>query len=315
MAIMERKDFWTDVFAIQGSVTPYVLKRVLCFGLIGAAVWGLIRLTGVETQVGIAPYEVVGAVLTLLLVLRTNSGYDRWYEARKLWGGIVNQSRNLGLIGLAYGPDDPEWKDRFIRWTAAFPHACRHSLRSESDISDIRELLGPRADAVERAQHMPLFIAAKISLMLRQAMDEGQLDRFAFLQAERERALLIDHIGACERILKTPLARVFSIKIRRFLFLFLSSLPIALVDKTGALTPLITMMVAYPLVALDQVGIELQNPFSRTRLSHLPLTEICAAIQENLFGLLESSDLAQPSLDADNAAAYAAGARDAKLRA
>ncbi len=137
---------------------------------------------------------------------------------------------------------------------------------------------------------MPLYVSLQIGRMLRDAVREGRLDRFAFLEAERERAQLIDHVGACERILKTPLARVFSIKIRRFLFFFLSSLPIALVDKTGALTPLITCFVAYPLVSLDQIGVELQNPFSKARLSHLPLSEICDAIQENLFALLDVAD-------------------------
>ena len=102
------------------------------------------------------------------------------------------------------------------------------------------------------------------------------------LEAERERSQLIDHIGACERILKTPLARVFSIKIRRFLFLYLAILPVAIVDRCGALTVLLTMLVAYPLLSLDQIGIELENPFSKARLSHLPLEEIGATIQRNV---------------------------------
>lgn len=316
VAIQERRDFWVDVFAIKGSVTPYVIKRVLVFGLVGLAVWLFVIATGLEPHVGIAPYEVVGAVITLLLVLRTNSGYDRWYEARKLWGGIVNQTRNLGVMGLTYGPDDPAWRSRFIRWVASFAHASRHSLRGEDDISDIRALVGnEQGNAVARAQHMPLFVSCRLGAMLRSAMEEGQMDRFAFLAAEKERASLIDHIGACERILKTPLARVFSIKIRRFLFLFLATLPIALVDKTGSLTPLITMLAAYPLVALDQVGIELQNPFSRARLSHLPLTEICAAIQENLFGMLESPDLANSFATSDGLDAMTEDRRAANIPA
>ena len=99
------------------------------------------------------------------------------------------------------------------------------------------------------------------------------MDGFAFMRADDQRAQLIDHIGACERILATPLAKVVSIKVRHFIFLYLALLPLAIVDKSGMLTPFLTMLIAFPLLALDQIGIELENPFSVLRLSHLPLTK------------------------------------------
>lgn len=279
---MNREDFWPEVFRLHGSVTPYVVWRVVVFGLFAALVWLLAEWADSHPDLPVAPYEIVGVVLALLLVIRTNAGYDRWYEARKLWGGIVNQSRNLGIIGVAYGPDDAAWQDQFSRWTSAFCHVCRHSLRGEKDLRDLERLLGPEEVArLARAQHMPMYAAGKLSLLLREAVANG-MDRFAFMQAEHERATLIDHIGACERIMKTPLARVFSIKIRRFLFLYLIGLPIAIVDKMGVLTPLLTVAVAYPLLSVDQIGIELQNPFATDRLSHLPLDEICGAIERNV---------------------------------
>jgi len=100
--------------------------------------------------------------------------------------------------------------------------------------------------------------------------------------------LLIDHIGACERILKTPLPQAYAIKIRRFIALFLLTLPFALLHRISGewMVPLITMMVAYPLMSLDQIGIELQNPFAKANLSHLPLGDISANIEKNLVGLL-----------------------------
>src|SRR5690606_37599822 len=130
---------------------------------------------------GIAHYELIGAMLAVLLMLRTNAGYDRWYEGRKLWGGIVNQSRNLAQIGMTYGPADPKWRSEFVRWTAAFSHACRHSLRNERDISDLRNLLGPKDIAqLTAAQHMPLFVSNRIATLLRDAVDRDQMERFAF---------------------------------------------------------------------------------------------------------------------------------------
>lgn len=294
---MNREDFWAEVFRVSGSVTPFVLGRVIFFTALSIVVW----LVEVEYQfhsgLEVAPYEIVGVVLALLLMLRTNAGYDRWYEARKLWGGIVNQSRNLGTIGVVYGPRDSQWQDQFVRWTAAFGHASRHSLRGEKDVSDMQALLGRAETArLARAPHMPMYVAGRLASMLRAAVEEGAMDRFAFMQAEKERAMLIDHIGACERIIRTPLAKVFSIKIRRFLFLYLVALPIAIVDKTGMFTPLLVLMVAYPLLSLDQIGIELQNPFSLDRLSHLPLDEIAANIENNVMSLL-----AEPEADSEPA--------------
>ncbi len=282
--MMYRQDFWYEVFKWHGSVTPYVLARVLVFCTISVIVHSVVEWTGVQTGLGVAPYEIVGVVLALLLVTRTNAGYDRWYEARKLWGGIVNQTRNLATIGAVYGPQDREWQAEFANWVAAFPHACIRKLRGDDDWQELKRLLGPQQAAeLAAAPHAPLHVAGRIAQLLHQATRSGQFDRFAFIQAEHERATLIDHIGACERIMKTPLARVFSIKIRRFLFLYLVALPIAIVDKTGVMTPIIVLLVAYPLLSLDQIGMELQNPFDTTRLSHLPLDEISATIENNVM--------------------------------
>jgi putative membrane protein len=111
---------------------------------------------------------------------------------------------------------------------------------------------------------------------------------FAFLQAEGQRGTLIDHVGACERILKTPLARVYSIKIRQFIVLFLVPLNFALLYKfeSNWLVPPFLMLVAYPVSAVDPIGSELQNPFSPRNLGHLPLEDICGTIEANLLGLL-----------------------------
>lgn len=297
MVDLNRRTFWRDAFAIHGSATPKVLPDVVVFGLFAAAicafVWFWERWYGVRLGLEVAPHELVGAALGLLLILRTNSGYDRWWEARKLWGGIVNQSRNLAISGITYGPQDRQWREQLVRWAAAFPHVARASLRGQPVAPEITSLVGPEAaEQVGRSVHPPSAVAMQLGTLLRSAVDTRKLDRIAFLQIDKERAQLIDHIGACERILKTPLALVYSIKIRRFIAMFLFSLPFALVHRLQAewQVPLLTMLVAYPLLGLDRIGAELQNPFSQQHLSHLPLSEICDTIERNVTGLVRDAE-------------------------
>jgi putative membrane protein len=290
---IDRPQFWSEVFTLHNSVSPRIQFRIAVFGLVALVVWAIGANTTLIPTSGVAPYELIGVVLALLLVLRTNSGYDRWYEGRKLWGGIVNQSRNLAQVGLAYGPRDWNWRNQFVRWTVAFSHVSRHSLRGERNLDDIRALLGDHdTDELANSRHMPMYVSRRLAVLMQEAVDAGQFDRFAFLQAEQQRSMLIDHIGACERIVKTPLAKSLSVKIRRFLFLYLVALPFGIFDKTGLLTPVIVMLVAYPLLSLDQIGVELQNPFSCRRLSHLPLDDICQTIQYDLMDSLRQESTA-----------------------
>ena len=288
--------FWQQATAVRGSVTPYVMGHVLAFGLFAVVIQRLSHYLsdnyhfdlGIEAN----PFEIAGAVLGLLLVFRTNASYDRWWEARKLWGGIVNQCRNLAITGLSYGPQDEGWRTDFIRWIAVFPHVCRLNLRSEKPDEKVIALMGPEVAAqIGAADHMPNYVIYKLGQLLQKAVEEHGMDRLAFIQADTQRPELIDHIGACERILKTPLPLVYVIKIRQYLVLFLLALPFVLIHKLQGdwLSPLVTMGVAYPLLSIDQIGVELLHPFSKEHLSHLPLGTISANIEKNVKALLTQS--------------------------
>ncbi|MFN4140794.1 bestrophin family protein, partial [Aestuariivirga sp.] len=263
-----------------------VMPRVLGFTLYAAAV-GLVHDLHAWRGLESGPVQWTGAFLALLLVLRTNGGYERWWEARKLWGGIVNQSRNLAIAGLTYGPRDPAWRRRFAALVATFPHVCRESLRGSRELGPIEPLLpeelrGPLA----RVQHMPTFVSQRIAAMLREALQRGAMEPLAFHSAERERAMLIDHIGGCERILKTPLPRIHTIKLRRFILLYLLGLPVAVAGDAWWLPAIVTLFVSYALLAIDQIAAELENPFSKRNLSHLPLEDIAATVEGNVLALL-----------------------------
>lgn len=283
----EPKHFLRTALAWQGSVTPQVLPRVAAVALYSIAIYFFSEFSP-AVLIDITPFEYSGAVLGLLLVMRMNSGLDRWWEARKIWGSIVNQSRNLAIISNGYTPGAPQLRHALLRWIAAWPHVMCESLRGERDLKEVSALLGEEdAQRVRDAQHMPTFVGFRIAQQLGALRREG-LDDFAFQRAERERALLIDAIGACERIRNTPIPLVLAIKTRRFIFLFLLLLPWAIVGRVGWLVPLVVALASYPLFSLDEIGAELQNPFSPRNLSHLPLKSICKNIERNVLSLADT---------------------------
>ncbi len=274
--------FWRHALTLRGAVTSRVLSRTLFFGLSGAAV-ALLHRRAPQVAFDPAPFASLGVVLGLLLVFRSSAGYNRWWEARVLWGSITNQSRNLLISARAYGPRDLAWQQAFARWVAAFAPASRCSLRRQRAHPALEALLGPDdAAALASAPHMPSHVSEQLAALLHAARARG-LDGFAFDQLDHERAQLMEHIGGCERILATPIPHVVEVMTRRFLTMYLLVLPFGFVGPMRWLTPLLVVFVAYPILSLEQIGAELQNPFVPTSLSHLPLDALCEALQGELM--------------------------------
>lgn len=278
----EYPGFLRGALAWRGSVTPRILPFVLvvaCYTLIlalfDAHVFTLPRFA-------VTPFEYTGAVLGLVLVFRTNAGHERWWEARKLWGGVVNQSRNLLLMTWHYGPDDRQWREDMNKWIVAFAFVLKESLRHQKKFDDLKQILSEtELTELRHARHMPMLVASKIAALLEQARSRHWLDVIVFSQFEEQRGLLVDHLGGCERILKTPMPLVYAIKTRRFILIYLLLLPFSLIGEAGLVSAFVAGLVAYPLLSLDRIGLELQNPFSEQNLSHLPLGMICEGIKSN----------------------------------
>lgn len=280
----ESRSFMRTALAWRGSITPRIMPRVFYAGVY--SFWVVWLLSYFPSFVfSMTPFEYSGIVLGLVLVARVNAGLERWWEARKIWGSIVNQSRNLATIIYQYAPEKSVLKDTLLHWVALWPHTMREQLRGERELNNAHKLIQfEEVTKVAEAKHMPMFVSARIASLLQDMRKEG-FDDFAFHRAERERSLLIDAIGACERIKNTPIPLVLAIKTRRFIFLFLLLLPVALRSDLGWLTPFVMCLTAYPLFSLDEIGVELQNPFAKTNLSHLPLDTICKTIEGNVLEL------------------------------
>lgn len=286
---LEYIDFFKTALILNGSVTPKVITNVFIF-MIYAILVSLLGHKYPFLALPIGPFEYGGLILGLLLVFRINAGYDRWWEARKIWGNIVNQSRNLSIIILNYTNHcESEWLYKVTNYIILLPYLIKDYLRDNSDIEWLRSRLDEKtflkfARSVNRPNLLSLLIANELNTV----RNVSQLDSFAFLRADEQREQLTNAQGACERILKTPMPFVMAVKSRRFILFFLLVLPFALINISPLITPWITFLVAYALLALDQISIELQNPFAISNLSHLPLTQICQSIEANIIELRQA---------------------------
>lgn len=290
----EYPSFLASSLAIHGSVTPKVLKQVFWVFLYAIAV-SFINFYIPHAKFPFGPFEYAGFIMGLVLVFRINAGYDRWWEARKIWGDIVNKSRNLVIMLLSYADyTDEKELEQIIKYIAAIPYCIKKSLRETNEYADIDYLLDSKTvKALVSSEHPVLYLSSKIAVFLNKLLENKQINTFSYLKAEEQRERVIDDLGACERILKTPMPFVMAIKARRFILLFILVLPWALVNTSIFVCPLVTALVAYAFFSLDQIGVELQNPFWESNLSHLPLTKISQTIEKNVLGLYETHKLNQ----------------------
>lgn len=286
---------WTShLFDVEGSLVREILGRVaLCvaWSALVTAVHQLSPNAWYDFDIPETAHALIGAALSLLLVFRTNASYDRFWEGRKMWGGIVNETRNLIRQAATWCADDPARVRRLGLWTIAFAYACLHRLRGSGPLDELTDELPPdeRAQAIA-ADHVPLAIARRLTAEIQAARAAGQLTDFQQIQLDQNVQLLIDDIGACERIHLTPLPYAYAVHLRRALILYCFTLPFALVTRFGWETIPATLFMAYVLFGIEEIGVEIEDPFG-TDENDLPLARICETIDRNLRDVIGDNQL------------------------
>ncbi len=169
----------------------------------------------------------------------------------------------------------------------AFAHAAMNNLRGEAGLGAVADRLpGAEVEGVLAAPHGPLAVAVRISETLAEARARGALSDVVLVALDRIVRSLIDDVGACERIHKTPLPFVYVAHLRRALFVYCFTLPFALVGQYGWWTVVVTLLVAYTFFGIEEIGVEIEDPFGRDE-NDLPLERFCRTIEDNLLALVE----------------------------
>lgn len=276
----------SHLFDIRGSMVREIIWRVAsCVAWAGFVVY----VHGAwfpKFEVPTTVHTLTGVALSLLLVFRTNASYDRFWEGRKMWGSIINESRNLGRSASVVLRSSPRHLESVVYWTIAFCYSAMHELRGKEGLGPIAEKLPPKEVQSAIAAHQtPLAVARRITYHLESARASGVISDVVFASLDANVQQLIDYIGGCQRIHRTPLPFAYVVHLRRALILYCFSLPIALVKDFGYWTVLWTLFVTYVFAGIEEIGVEIEDPFGEDE-NDLPVDGFCHTIESNLLELL-----------------------------
>jgi putative membrane protein len=239
------------------------------------------------------PMSLVGAALALLVAFRNNSAYARWWEARQLWGGVVNYSRTLARQVRLYVPDVTT-TTAVVELQVAYAHALRCHLRRQEPWPDIAPFVAP--DLLERlrpSSNVPDALLRAIADRLAPLRQAGALDTIALAAFDSTLAQLANMQGGLERIKNTPMLRQYIVFPRIFVHVFCALLPLAMVSSLELLTPLGSTVVGWIFLVLDRTGRDLESPFENS-IHDVPMTAITRTIEINLREGLGQSGLPAP---------------------
>jgi putative membrane protein len=286
------QDWFRVLFRLKGSVIPAVVPRVLIcsgFALMIATLHG----QGWQVSLPMLGSLVPSIVLGLLLVFRTNTAYERYWEGRILWGTIVNTVRNLARqmwVAIAeIDSNDKAAKVRTIRLLAAFAVAMKLHLRKEPVNQELAAVV--TQEQFEKLQGMnnpPLEVAFWIADYLQTQKEQGKLNTYQLTACLSALDEMVNALGGCERVLKTPIPLAYSIHLKQLLLLYCLALPFQMVGALNWWTPMVVALISFAVFGIEEIGIEIENPFGHDP-NDLPLDNICLTMQQNLEDLISLS--------------------------
>lgn len=278
MIVREHPSSLKLFFIVQGSVVPQVIGKIAFVSLLTILVLGLDHFFVALPHISMAAMGVFGVALSLFLGFRNNAAYDRWWEARKLWGTMIADVRNLGRH-LHIFVHDPAERDAILSQAVVFAHLHRGFLRGVDVRQDIAGWIPEDLSAALRSHQNPADAALRLMAdRLRLLAEQGAISGFGQMTISQTLSSLATAQASCERIQTTPLPFVYSLLVRRTTYLYCWLLPFALIESAGWFAPVFAAVVAYVFFGLQTVTNDLELPF-RDVQNGLPLDAMCRTIE------------------------------------
>lgn len=229
-------------------------------------------------------YTLIGFVISMLLVFRTNTAYDRWWEGRKKWGELINESRNIA-IKLSYLIKDKEELKFYNRMLPNFAFALKTHLQNGVNNWSELDLTSEELQELKSKEHVPAHIVKMIYQKIYELKATQQISEIDFLVVDKQLKTLMEICGACERIKKTPIPYSYSMFLKKFILIYVVTIPIALVPLLGYVASAIATFIFYILMSIEIIAEEIEDPFGGDD-NDLPTDVIAMNIKKSVHELL-----------------------------
>lgn len=285
-----RKVFWNIRFE---TLTTF---------LVAVAIYVLHQLKVIEIALPFSIAGILGSALAIFIAFRNQSSYARWWEARTIWGGIINNSRifarqiianvnNAVAIGKVSREVADNFKKEMINRQIAFAHSLRLHLRIQNDFEEFNHLLSENEfEEIKLKQNRPNILLHQQGLRIKEAMQKEILGAFDNISMEPNLATFSNWQGACERIKNTPLPMNYQYFTKLFLYVFIFVLPICLIGdftkmNIGFMVIPVSFIICFVFAVMNRVGEINENPFEN-QISDIPMTSMCNTIERDLKEML-----------------------------
>jgi putative membrane protein len=290
---------------LRGSVLPRILPaltiNILIATLVTISHGDLFELKITLTTI---PFTLIGLPISIFLGFRNNTAYDRFWEARKLWGELLIRSRNLSRqcqsliaypITAIASNGLTDIRVRMIYRAIAFSYALKNLLRDLPGEDMPQWLTQEEVTLMQSSKNKPDFLINRMALDLQQSMNEKRIDPCLAANIDTTLSAITATAAACERIKNTPIPFSYTLLLHRTAYIYCFLLPFGLVDSIGFMTPFVVAIVAYTFFGLDALGDEIEEPFGLDA-NDLPLDAICRAIEIDLLEAIQHAPLPAPML-------------------
>ncbi|GAB3720445.1 bestrophin family protein [Spirosoma lituiforme] len=290
MIIYKNKGLLPSIYHFHtGPTAKAILRQLIIIGVYVTLVT-IGEMTFLDIRLKDTPgsfLSAMGILLSLLLIFRTNTAYDRFYEGRQAWGELVNNCRNLAIFFNAVLPeDDDESRHFFAKAISNFPFALKNHLRDMTDLSELDMVeQGERRD-LRNFDHKPAGVANQLWVKTEILYRDGHISESQHINLNQYLTTLMDVCGVCERIKSTPIPFSYTLFIKLFILLYVMMLPFTVITAFGYLTIPVVLLTSYILVGLELIGEEIEEPFGFER-NDLPLNQLSRLIRVSVHDILQ----------------------------
>lgn len=272
--------------AVMRTLTPAIIFIAIYTAGVCYLLLDVLRFHESDFHTTISMHSLLGIVLGLFLVFRTNSSYDRWWEGRKLWGSFVNNTRNVAhKLNAFLDKHDDENRKWFALMIPNLVFSVKEHLRSGVKLSELEPTDENFLKELRTVKHVPNRLSSMLYTRVNDLYKNKTISGDQLFMLDKELKEFSDILGACERIKNTPIPYSYSMYIKQFIFIYVVTLPMAFVTTSGYLTVPVVVLITFVLLSVELIAEEIEDPFGKD-INDLPTDELAEKITHNVREIL-----------------------------